>query len=293
MKPQLKGSWLLFLATLIWGGSFVFQSVGMDYVGAYTFTGIRMVLGGLVLLPVIFFRDRAAKKRGDYQKTDWGKLLLYGAICGFFLCVGSVLQTNGLKYTTTAKSGFLTTFYIIFVALFSLLGKKKPTVHIWIGVLLALSGMYFLCLFGSDFSFNRGDLLTIACALFFTGQIMGIDAFVHKVDPIKFSCAQFLTAGILSLLLMFFFEPPNLGAITQCALPLLYTGVLSCGVAFTLQVVGQQYADPSSTTIIMSFESVFASLAGWIFLSQGLTLPQLIGCAMIFIAVITVQFSNR
>ena len=289
MKHTTKGNLILFLTALIWGCSFVSQSVGMDYIGPNTFMGIRTVMGGLVLLPVIALRDRAKKRNGTYQKPDTKKLITYGAICGVFLCIASTLQTYGLKYTTTAKSGFLTALYIIFVAVFGLFLKKKQSKNVWLGITFALTGMYFLCLFGTDLSFNIGDLYTIACAVFFTGQILCIDAFVHRVDAIKLSCVQFLISGSINLILMFFLERPDLASILACGGALLYSGVCSCGIAYTLQVIGQKYSNPTSASIIMSFESVFAALAGWVLLSESLSLPQLAGCALLFFAILLVQ----
>lgn len=293
MKSTTKGNLILFLTALIWGCSFVSQSVGMDYIGPNTFMGIRTVMGGLVLLPVIALRNHAEKKAGTYQKTDLKQLFLYGALCGVFLCIASTLQTYGLKYTTTAKSGFLTALYIIFVSVFGLFLKKKPGKNVWFGILIALIGMYFLCLFGTDFSFNVGDLYTLACAVFFAGQILCIDTFVHRVDPVKLSCTQFLISGSINLILMFLLERPALSSILACGGPLLYSGICSCGIAYTLQVVGQKYTNPTSASIIMSFESVFAALAGWVLLSEGLSFPQMAGCALLFLSIILVQLPER
>ena len=294
MKTKLKGNIILFVTAIIWGISFVSQSVGMNYIEPNTFMGIRTTMGGLVLLPFIFATDNIKKKKqGTYQKTDMKKLIKYGAICGIFLCIASTVQTYGLIYTTTAKSGFLTALYIIFVAIFGLFCGKKLDAKIALGILTAVVGMYFLCLFGMDISFNIGDLLTIICAIFFAGQILFIDKFVQEVDGVKLSCTQFLIAGGINLLLMFLIEKPEMANIMSCKTALLYSGIMSCGVAYTLQVVGQKYAEPTSASIIMSFESVFAALSGWVILSEAMSISQIFGCALMFLAIVLVQLPDK
>ncbi len=293
MKNNLKGNIILLITAIIWGVSFVSQSVGMDYIEPNTFIGIRTTLGALVLLPFIYVRDCNLKRQGTYKKIELKKLLKYGTICGLFLCIASTLQTYGLKYTTTAKSGFLTALYIIFVAVFGALFGKKLTRKTYLGITTAVLGMYFLCLFGSDISFNVGDLLTIVCAVFFAGQILFIDKFVHEVDGIKLSCTQFFVCGVINLVLMFLFEKPNMTNIMSCATPILYSGIMSCGVAYTLQIVGQKYSEPTSASIIMSLEAVFAAISGWIILSEAMSLSQILGSALMFLAIVLVQLPNK
>ncbi|MBQ3114859.1 MAG: DMT family transporter [Clostridia bacterium] len=293
MKNNLKGSLILFITAIIWGISFVSQSVGMDFIGPNTFMGIRTTMGGLVLLPFIYITDKSRKKQGTYQKTDMKKLFKYGAICGILMCIATTLQTYGLKYTTTAKSGFLTALYIVFVAVLGLFYGKRLTVKMALGIITAVAGMYFLCLFGTDMSFNVGDLLTVACAVFFAGQILCIDRFVREVDGIKLSCTQFLIAGVINLILMFIIENPQMSDIMGCSIALLYSGIMSCGIAYTLQVVGQKYAEPTTASIIMSFEAVFAAVAGWIILSEAMTVTQIAGCLLMFLATILVQLPSK
>lgn len=293
INKKLKGNIILFITAIIWGISFVSQSVGMDYIGPNTFMGIRTTMGGLVLLPFIFFTDRSKKKNGTYQKTDIKKLLGYGFLCGLFLCIASTLQTYGLQTTTTAKSGFLTAFYIIFVAIFGIFCGNKMTFSMGTGVLTAVIGMYFLCLFGKVISFNYGDALTLLCAVFFAGQILLIDKFVGRVDGVKLACTQFLFSGIINLIIMFLIEKPDMSNILACTVPLLYSGVMSCGVAYTLQIVGQKYADPTSASIIMSLESVFAAISGWMLLGEKMTFPQIMGCVLMFSAIVLVQLPNK
>lgn len=293
MNRKLKGNIILFITAIIWGMSFVSQSVGMEYIGPNTFMAIRTLMGGIVLLPVIYVMDKSKKKQGTYKPTDMKKLLCYGAISGVFLCVAQTLQTYGLVYTTTAKSGFLTALYIIFVAIIGLFVGKKLTGKMAIGVLTAIVGMYFLCLFGEKVSFNIGDGLTVLCAVFFAGQILCIDKAVADIDGLKFSATQFLIAGTINLVLMFLFEKPEMENILSCTTALLYSGIMSCGVAYTLQVIGQKYADPTSASIIMSLESVFAAISGWIILSEAMNLSQIVGCVLMFAAIVLVQLPDK
>ena len=293
MSKRLKGNIILFITAIIWGMSFVSQSVGMEYIEPNTFMAIRTLMGGIVLLPVIFVLDKSKKKQGTYRPTNMKKLLKYGIICGVFLCAAQTLQTYGIQTTTTAKSGFLTALYIIFVAVIGLFMGKKLTGKMVIGILTAVVGMYFLCLFGEKVSFNMGDGLTILCAVFFAGQILCIDKFVADIDGLKLSCTQFLVAGVINAVLMFTVESPQIGSILSCSTALLYSGIMSCGVAYTLQVIGQKYADPTSASIIMSLESVFAAISGWIILSQSMSGVQIIGCVLMFLAIVLVQLPQK
>ena len=293
MSKKLKGNIILFITAIIWGMSFVSQSVGMEYIEPNTFMAIRTLMGGLVLLPVIFVLDKSKKKQGTYRPTNMKKLLKYGIICGVFLCSAQTLQTYGIQTTTTAKSGFLTALYIIFVAIIGLFMGKKLTGKMVLGILTAVVGMYFLCLFGEKVSFNMGDGLTILCAVFFAGQILCIDKFVADMDGLKLSCTQFFVAGTINAVLMFTVETPQIGNILSCSTALLYSGIMSCGVAYTLQVIGQKYADPTSASIIMSLESVFAAISGWIILSQSMGRVQILGCVLMFLAIVLVQLPQK
>jgi drug/metabolite transporter (DMT)-like permease len=268
----------------------------MEYIGPNTFMGIRTLMGGIVLLPVIFILDKSKKKQGTYKKTNGKKLIKYGFVCGIFLCIAQTLQTYGLSgahATTTAKSGFLTALYIIFVAIIGLFFGKKLTAKMALGIITAIVGMYFLCLFGEKISFNSGDALTILCAVFFAGQILCIDKFVTDIDGLKLSCTQFLVAGAVNAILMFILETPDIENIFSCSTALLYSGIMSCGVAYTLQVIGQKYADPTSASIIMSLESVFAAISGWIILSQEMSISQIAGCVLMFLAIVLVQLPEK
>jgi len=293
MSGKIRGNLILMITALVWGISFVSQSVGMDYIEPNTFGGIRSLLGGIVLIPVILVIDAGKKKRGIYEKCDYKKLLLYGTICGALLCLAATLQTYGLKETTTAKSGFITALYIIFVAIGSVFTKKKIDAKLLSGVLLAVLGMYFLCLFGTTINFCFGDFLTLLCAIVFSFHILAIDKFAPKTDGVKLACVQFLVCGILNCILMFLFEKPDINLILKCSSAILYSGVMSCGVAYTLQIVGQKHTDPTSASMIMSLESVFAALSGWVLLSEKMTLAQVAGCTLMFLAIILVQLPER
>ena len=221
------------------------------------------------------------------------KLLLYGTICGVLLCVAATLQTYGLKETTTGKSGFLTALYIVFVGVFYLFKERKVRLKIVSGVLLAVLGMYFLCLYGSEINFCFGDFLTLLCAVVFAFHILAIDRFAPKTDGVKLACTQFLVCGILNCIVMVLVESPDWELISMCSSAILYSGIMSCGVAYTLQIVGQKYTDPTSASILMSLESVFSALAGWVLLGQNMSLPQISGCVLMFAAIVLVQLPDK
>ena len=294
MMGKFRGNILLLITALVWGASFVSQSVGMDYIGANTFNCLRTLLGGLVLIPVILCIDAGKKKQGTFVSCDKKKLLLYGTVCGFLLCAATTLQNYGLKLDITAgESGFLTALYIVFVAVLGVFCGKKLSVKIVLGVLLSVLGMYYLCLFGASMQFQTGHLLTILCAVLFAFHILCIDKFSPNTDGVKLACTQFLISGALSFIAMVLFESPNWDAIFSCATSILYSGVMSCGVAYTLQIVGQKYTDPTSASMLMSLESVFAALAGWVLLGENMTPAQISGCVMMFAAVILVQLPQH
>ncbi len=294
MNQKLKGNSILLITALVWGISFVAQSSGMSYVGPNTFIGLRTLLGGIVLLPVIAVIDGGKKKAGTYRPTEWKKLLGYGTVCGLCLWVASTLQTYGLADgITTGESGFITALYIIFVAVFGVFAGQRISAKIICGVLLAMLGMYFLCLFGSGFTLKSGHVITLICAVIFSVHILVIDKFSPRTDGVKLSCTQFFVAGILGCIAMFILEKPEWSAISACWLEIGYAGIMSCGVAYTLQIIGQKYTDPTSASILMSLESVFSALAGWVLLGQSLSLPQIAGCVLMFSAIVLVQLPDK
>ncbi len=286
MTKNLKGSLILLLTAIIWGTSFVSQKLGMNSVGPLTFIGLRTLLGSVVLLPFIFVADRGKEQKMSFKNKT---LLKGGLVCGIFLCIASSLQTFGMVYIDAGKSGFLTSLYMIFVPIVGIfLGKgiKGQTI---ISVLLALFGMYLLCMQEGFTSISKGDILVLLCAVVFAFHILAIDNYSPKVDPVKLSCLQFAVAGIIATIGMFIFEKPPLDAVLKSLGPIMYSGIMSCGIAYTLQVVGQKYAEPTVASIIMSLESVFAALSGLLFLNEMMTLREFLGCAVVFAAVIYIQ----
>ena len=237
-KTSLRNPMLLFLTAVIWGVAFVAQSVGMDYVGAFTFNFTRCIIGGLVLIPCIMFLDwlkKREKKNSEPEKQDRKTLLTGGVCCGVALCVASNLQQFGIKYTTVGKAGFITAMYIVLVPLLGIFLKKTVGFKVWISVALAVAGLYLLCI-TEGFSIGWGDFLVLLCAFVFSIHIMVIDYFSPKVDGVKMSCIQFFVCGLLSGVGMLISETPDIHAILQAWMPILYAGVMSCGVAYTLQI---------------------------------------------------------
>lgn len=284
---------MLLLTALIWGVAFVAQSVGMDYVGPFTFNAVRCIIGGIVLLPCIYFLGKTSKKENHKEESVNKKMLWLGGICcGTALFAATTVQQIGIIYTTVGKAGFITALYIIIVPIMGIFLKKNVPYKVWIGVALALAGLYLLCIDGS-FNINKGDLLVMLCAFFFSIHILLIDYFTCFADGVKMSCIQFFVCGILSGIFMFILEEPNINNIIACKIPILYAGVLSCGVAYTLQIVAQKHTEPTVAALLLSLESVFAVIGGWIILSEVLKAKELIGCILIFIAVILAQLPSK
>ena len=291
-KAQVKNSFLLLLAAIIWGVAFVAQSVGMEYVGPFTFNAVRSLLGGIVLIPCIFL---LGKRNGEKKisllpddKKECKTLLLGGVLCGLFLCAASNMQQFGIMYTTVGKSGFITACYIVLVPILGIFFGKKTGAGIWFSVVLAVIGLYLLCMTDS-LSFGKGDLFVLGCAVLFAGHILVIDYFTVLVDGVRMSCIQFLVSGLISAVLMFLFENPTMGAIWEAKLPILYAGIMSCGVAYTLQIVGQKDMNPTVASLILSLESCISVLAGWMLLNQKLTVRELAGCVIMFGAILIAQ----
>ena len=291
MSKKMKSNILLLLTAFIWGSAFVAQKSGMDYIEPFTYNGIRTFIGGLVLIPVIiFFAKRNNKQSEEEVKVfDFERdrtAIIGGVCCGIALFVASSLQQFGVSYTTAGKAGFITTLYVVFVPIISLLLRKKVRPIMWICVALGAVGLYLLCMTDASFSLQFGDMLVLLCAVAFAVHILVIDHFSPKADGVKISCVQFLVSGVLGIICMFIFETPDLGNILACWLPILYAGVLSCGVAYTLQVVAQADADPTAASLILCLESVFAVISGAILLHESMSPRELMGCAVIFAAVI-------
>lgn len=290
-RATLKQVLLLLLTALIWGCAFVAQSVGLEYVGPYTINAVRFLIGGLVLIPCIGVMERRqggeTRNRGSRRE-----LLLGGVCCGLALCLASNLQQLGLAYTTVGKAGFLTALYVVLVPFLGLLfGRRLPPV-IWVCVALSLGGLYLLCMTGAE-GLGQGDILVLLAALAFSVHILVVDHFSPRVDPVRLSCVQFLVSGLVSAVPMALLEQPTLGAILSAWQPILYAGVLSCGVAYTLQAVAQRDCDPTVCSLILCLESVFSVLAGWVLLNQTLTLREWLGCGLMFAAIVLAQLPDR
>lgn len=296
-KGQLRNSLLLLLTATIWGVAFVAQSVGMDYVGPFTFNAVRSTIGGLVLVPCIFLLNKINRKsEGDVNVPSENKngkdLILGGICCGVFLFLASNFQQIGIMYTTVGKAGFITACYIVLVPILGIFLGKKTGITIWISVVLAVIGLYFLCM-KESISLGKGDFLVLICAFLFACHILVIDHFAPKVDGVKMSCIQFFVCGMLSSIPMFLWEKPELTALFQAWVPILYAGVMSCGVAYTLQIVGQKNMNPTIASLILSLESCISVLAGWVILNQKLTARELFGCAVMFGAILLAQMPEK
>ncbi len=287
----------MFFASLIWGLTFVAQSVGMDYIGPFTFNTIRFLLGGFALLPVIAIFRREPKRAfvvgsACERTTKRGNLIWGGVICGVLIFAATGLQQIGLTYTTVGKAGFLTALYVVFVPVLGLCLKQKPGIFIWIGVSFALAGLYFMSM-DTRFIFEKGDIPVLLCALIFSIQILAVDHFSPLVDGVKLSCIQFFVAAVLSSAAMFLFEKPCLTAIYAARIPLLYTGFLSCGVAYTFQILGQKTTPPAVASVIFGLEAVFAAFFGWLILHERLSMRETIGAVLVFSAVLLSQVSTK
>ena len=292
MSKRMMGNGMLLLTAMIWGAAFVAQTVGMDYVEPFTFQACRSFLGCLVLLPVIAVMDRRGNAKKPQTPADKRFLLISGCLCGLFLFAACSLQQLGLQYTTAGKSGFITSLYIILVPIFGLFFRQKVKPWVWISVALAVAGLYLLCGSGG-MGIGKGELLTLGCSVAFTFHILFIDRVSAKVDGVRLSCIQFFVCGLISALVMVCIETPKPDAIAQCWLPIAYAGILSSGVAYTLQIVGQAYTEPTVASLLMSLESVFAMLFGWLLLDQALSTPELLGCALVFAGVILAQLPGK
>lgn len=279
---------LLLLTSFIWGLSFVAQSVSTESIGAFTFNGIRMVLGAIVLIPVAFKTLKIHVKDKAYMK----RTIKGGLLMGLFLAAASMTQQIGIETTDAGKAAFITSLYMIIVPFISRIFGKKIEKKIWACALIALAGMYMLCLSGG-MSISRGDLYLFACAILFSCHILVIEKVSKDSDGVELSMFQFFFGGLMCLIGMLIFERPDLSSIKEAALPLAYAGFLSCGVAYTLQTVAQKYVQASKATLALSLESVWAAIGGALILSERLSLNELIGCALVFLAVLLAQIDIR
>lgn len=298
MKKWL-GSGMLLLTAIIWGVAFVAQSVGMDYVEPFTFNFARYIIGGIVLLPFLGLGNADRKKDAlteedikEKQKRR-KKSILGGIGCGLFLFIASMLQQFGIMYTNVVgKAGFITALYIIMVPVLGIFLRKKTKPLVWLCVVISVVGLYLLCV-SDGYRLEIADILLLACALFFAFHIIFIDFISPGTNGVLVSCAQFFTAGACCMVAMLLMETPSITGMLKAYIPILYTGVLSCGVAYTFQILGQKYVEPTKASLILCLESVVAVLAGWLLLHQALSIRELIGCIVMFVAIIMAQFVQK
>lgn len=309
---------MLVLTAMVWGGSFVAQKSGMELIGPFAFNGIRTIIGGIVLIPLIMVLDRMKSKKqasapavkadaadsalSETDKKNDQKLLITGSICcGLALLVAGMLQQIGMMYTTAGKAGFITALYVVLVPIFGRILGKKIRPLIWLCVLASAFGLYLLCMpaSGGFGHINKGDLIVLACALCFAVHILLIDYFSPKVDGVRLSCIQFFIAGILCMILMFPLDPvlgydiPSLSQLLDAWIPIVYAGALSCGAGYTMQIVAQADTDPAVASMILCLESVFAVIAGMLILGESLSLREAAGCIIMFAAILAAQLPAR
>lgn len=308
-SKKIRSNLMLLLTAFIWGVAFVAQSVGMDYVGPFTFNAVRNFVGAFVLLLFIPLLDKVNRKStsmpdtvesgtpsgasdSDAAPSDKKTLIIGGVLCGILLAIASSFQQVGIAYTTVGKAGFITAMYIVIVPILGLFVGKKVRFIAWISVGLSVIGLYLLCMTES-LSLGKGDILVLICAFCFSFHIMVVDYFSPKVDGVRMSCIQFFTCGIICGIPAILTESPNLHAILAAWQPILYAGALSCAVGYTLQIVAQKNTDPVIASLLMSLESAFSLLAGWIILHQYLSPKELCGCLLMFVAIMLSQIPEK
>ena len=286
---SLKADVLLLITAAIWGCAFVAQRVGGQYVEPYTFNGIRFILGALALSPIIW---RGLKNRGEPGPLAFRepvlRYMLWGGLAGLFLFAGASLQQVGLMYTTAGKAGFITGLYVVFVPIGALFLGSKQGIGVWLGAGLAASGLYLLSI-NESFSMEYGDLLQLIGAFFWTGHVLLIGYLTTRTDPLKLAVSQYAACGIFSIITALIFETTTPDNLMRGAIPILYGGLVSVGVAYTLQIVAQRDAPPAHASVLLSMESVFAAFSGWLMLDETMSPRALLGCALMFIAMLVSQ----
>jgi len=292
-KSELKGTFCVFMAAFIWGYAVVAQKNGTEFLGPFTFTGFRCLMGSMVVLPIMLFFNR--KKTPEEKCAENNpKILVLGSLLGGILVASfNTLQQTGLAYTDAGKSAFITALYILFVPIFGLFMKQHVAPRIWVCVAIALTGFYVMCMTEGISAINKGDLFVLAGTVLIAVHMYVIDYMVTKTDALKFNCLQFFVAGIIGSTIALIWEQPTIEAVMNCAFPLLYAGFISSGLGYLFQVVGQKYLNPAKTSLILSSESVFALFSGMIFLHEILTGKEYIGCAMIFAAILLSQIEPK
>lgn len=294
---EVKSVFILLLTAAIWGFAFVAQRLGMQHVGAFTFNGVRFALGSLSLLPVIYFFSRKSKiensdnSAAEYQEADLKTTIKSGLLAGSVLFIAASLQQVGLIYTTAGKAGFITSLYIVLVPILGIFLKQKTHFTTWIGALTAVVGLYLLSI-NESLTIEFGDFLEIIGAFFWAAHIQLIDRFVKHVDALKLSSIQFAACSVLSLIVALLFEDISISGLSSALVPILYGGIMSAGVAYTLQAVGQKYAKPSHAAIALSMESVFAAIGGALLLAERLPARGYAGCALMLLGMLIAQAEN-
>lgn len=295
-KMQIIGILMLFAASFIWGSTFVAQSKGMENVDAFTFTGVRCLLGSTILLPIIALNSTRKRHKNDKigavrsVKTS----IICGAVLGILYCFATNLQQFAFYYSPSGKIAFITALYMFFVPLIGIFFRKRVPLVTWICVGIGFFGLFLLCVNPDDLALvNKGDLLSLGCALFFGLHIIAIERYVDRADGVIMSCVQFAVAGVFSCALMFIFEDPKPEHIKAAIFPIIYSGVMSCGIANTFQILGQKYTEATIASLIMCMESVFGVLCGAIILGETMTITEGLGCAIMFFAIILSQFSDK
>ena len=291
-RDNLKGSLLLLLGAVIWGAAFSAQRAGMEYIGPFTFSGVRMLLSGLVLIPFSIRSQKHRYQGRERTASETGLQRKAGILCGLFLCAATSLQQIGLVSVSAGKAGFITALYVVLVPIAGWIFFRSRTGWVvWIGVLLAVGALYLLCVPAGGFRIEKGDLLLLGCAVCFTGQILCIDRFAPKVDGMTLARDEFLISGAICMAVALMTETISLHGIREALIPILYTGIMSGAVGYTLQIYGQRIVDPTVASLLMCMESVFAVLSGMLLLGETMTGREAAGCALMFAAVILAQLS--
>ena len=290
LNKRLLGNILLIITAVIWGLAFAFQREGMEHIGPMTFTAARMTLAAAAIWTLsLFWKNRAADtdpaEKAEMRRNTWTG----GLGCGIFLTFASLFQQTGIIYTSAGKAGFITAFYILLVPVINfLIFKKRSTWLVWLAVLLGLIGMYLLCMTES-FRLSYGDALVCVCAVLFSGHILWCDHYVKRADPIRMAAIQLLVVSVISWIAAFLFETPSLADMKAALIPILYCGLASCGIGYTLQIVAQKFTEPAVASLLMSLESVFAVIGGVVLLNERMSTGELAGCVIMFAAIIIVQ----
>ena len=293
-NKKMMGNCFLILAAFIWGTAFVGQRIGMDKIEPITFGAARMTLSAImvgIIAIILKYKNKPVSVEDACKRRKTN--IIGGICCGIFLTAGSLLQQTGMVYTSAGKAGFITAMYILFVPVISFfIFRKKISIRVWGAVILGLVGIYLLCV-KEGFTITKGDLLVFACALMFSGHILCCDHFAAHGDPVTISAIQFVTSAVISFILALITESPSMDKVISAIVPILYCGILSGGVGFTLQIVAQKHTEPTVASLLMSLESVFAVIAGMIILNEKMTLEETLGCIIVFIAIIIVQLPQR